>query len=161
MPELFERDYQTAEALDFKQKDAPEAIAKWQRSKKCAQDLMALLPNFKNDPKHGNAHYRANIALGLHAMREGDGKAAAAYLLAASEAPPTEEMSYGAAGSRLESRLVNAMLKYGDLDAVATYYERTAKMFESKRDERLAAAAAIHKGVMPELYQWAVAQGQI
>jgi len=161
LPEIAESDYMGAEAIDFTRNGAPDAIAKWKRSKAFAQDLLALLPTFKNDPQYGNAFYRVNVSLGLHAMREGDGRAAAAYLLEAAKAPATEEMSYGSTVSHLESRLINTMLKYGDLDVVATFYERTALLYDGRKDDRLAAAAAIRKGVMPESYQWALAQGQI
>ena len=161
LPELAERDYMAAESRDFAKRNDPDALARWQRSKRYAQDLLELLPRFKNDPNYGTAFYRANIALGLHALREGDGRTAVKYLLEASTAPRSDELAYRSSPTGLESRLVNGLLKYGDRDAVATFFDRTAQIRDVEKDKRLAAAAAIRKGIMPESFQRSLANGHV
>jgi beta-lactamase regulating signal transducer with metallopeptidase domain len=161
LPELAERDYMVAEARDFAQRNAPEALARWQRSKRYARDLLELLPRFRNDPDYGTAFYRANIALGLHALREGDGRTAVKYLTEASTAPRTEKLAYSQEPIHLEGKLVYYLLKYGEREPVAAYLERTALIMDGSRASRLKAAASIRQGVMPESFQWTYSTGRM
>ena len=161
LPELAERDYMAAEARNYTDRDALQAISRWQRSRQYAQDLLNLLPRFKDDPNSGTAFYRAYIALGLNALREGDGRLAAKYLLEASRAPRTDELAYGYTPSGLEWRLVNYLLKSGERTTVAMFLERTAAIRDIEKDQRLADAAAIRKGMMPVMFQWGIANGHL
>jgi hypothetical protein len=116
---------------------------------------LKLAAKFKNDPDYPLAVNRANLALGVLALRAGDGREAIRYLHEAANVPGDssiiEVMS-------LEYRLTDTLLKCGERDSVAAYFERTASLFPTASDRRLRDAAAIRVGRMPESYQRRMAQ---
>jgi hypothetical protein len=159
LPELADEEYMYAEMIDFEKRDAAEASAAWDRSKRYANDALALAQSHKTDPVYGTVLYRANVTLGTNALREGDRESAVRFMRDAAAAPPSEELSNP--GMSLEGRLVNYLLKAGERDSVADFLEKTAQsrskhLRPSEKDRRLKDAAAIRAGRMPMSYQYMV-----
>src|SRR2546428_2360263 len=118
--------------LDYTKHDQEGAQAAWARSKKYAQDALALAPALRDDPGYGTAIYGANIVLGTHALREGDRASAVRYMLAASKAPASPDLTTNRFG--LELRLVNYLLKAGERESVIEFLEHAAEINGSRRD---------------------------
>ena len=64
--------------------------AAWQRASGYAGEAMELAPEVRNHPDYGTAFFNANMVLGMAAIKAGDAKRAASYLLKASDAPVTD-----------------------------------------------------------------------
>jgi beta-lactamase regulating signal transducer with metallopeptidase domain len=141
----------------FKTREEREqaALSAWAQSKQFAREALELAPQFKDAPNYSSSIYRANITLGLHALREGDVKAAVRGMQAALAAPPSEQLAYDPTGG-LDSRLASYLLKCGERDSVADFFERSAQLIVRDRDQRLKDAAAVRNGQMPMSYQYMV-----
>lgn len=110
--DLADSAYMLAEHLQYTKKDERGAQASWERSKKAAQDALALAPKFRDQPNYGEVVYRASVALALHALREGDRKAAVRYMLDATNVPPSEPLAVQPSPA-LSQQLVNYMTSRG------------------------------------------------
>jgi beta-lactamase regulating signal transducer with metallopeptidase domain len=156
LPELADLNYMSAESLAYTDHDQARADAAYARSKKYAEEALALAPRFSTSPDYGAALYRGNIALGAHALREGDRKTAVRYLLEAGKAPASEEIAYG--GAALDGRLVNDLLKEGERDSIIEFLDRAAQLKVAERDRVQKDAAALRAGRMPVSYQYMMAR---
>lgn len=136
--------------------DRAASDASFARSKKYAQEALALAPKFPNDPDYGNVMYHATVTLAAHALREGDRKEAVRHMRAAVNAPASrglEAYSFG-----LDLRLVNYMLKDGERETVAEFLEGSARLRPAERERFLKDAAAIRAGKMPYSFQYMVSR---
>lgn len=156
LPELADASYMYAESVAYTDHDQARADAAYAQSKKYAEAALALAPKFTTSPDYGTAIYRGNIALGTHALREGDRKRAVRYLLDASKAPSSEEVAYY--GSSLEGRLVNYLLKAGERGSIIEFLDRAAQLKVRDSDRLQKDAAALRAGQMPLSYQYMVAR---
>jgi hypothetical protein len=152
LPGLADLAYMRAESIMASDNDRARAEASWARSKKYAEEALALARKLESDPDRGTAIYRANVALATHALREGNRKGSVRYMLQAVEAPPSEQLDttqlFG-----LEQRLVHYLLKAGERDTVVEFLERSALLRSAERERLARDAAAIRRGVMPPSYQ--------
>lgn len=155
---LADNEYLRAELAHNEKKDETAAAGAWARSKKYAQDALALAPKFRDDPQYGLAIYHANIALATHALREGDKATAVDYMLKASDAPPSD--AFLAVSSAAHLRLINYLLKYGERESVAVFLERSARLGVLEPDRMLEDAAAIRAGRMPKSFQLMMSRGE-
>jgi hypothetical protein len=155
LPGLADLAYMRGESDDFAHQEPARVKTYWDLCRRYAEDELKLAAKFKNDPDYPLAVNRANLALGVLALRAGDGREAIRYLHEAANVPGDssiiEVMS-------LEYRLTDTLLKCGERDSVAAYFERTASLFPTASDRRLRDAAAIRVGRMPESYQRRMAQ---
>lgn len=88
-------------------------------AQKYAQELMTLLPDFRNNREYGRALHDANLVLGRIAVRNGQMEDAKRYLLASGRTPGTPQMmSYGPNMS-----LANDLLAKGERQVVLDYLE--------------------------------------
>lgn len=111
-----------------------------------AQGLLALAGQSKNDAEYGNAVFYANLSLGDVALRRGEKRQAARYLLAASEAPPTDRLRHG----HIDMTLARQLVDWGEREAVAQFLERCASF--NRRGKDLAEwAAQLRQGINPDL----------
>ncbi len=156
LPELADTNYMSAEALAYTDHDQPRADAAYERSRKYAEEALALAPTFRNDAGYGTAIYRANVALGTHALREGNVKTAVRYMMEAVKAPASEEIAY--TGAPLEGRLVTYLLESGERQSVVEFLDRAAQLRARDRERLLEDAAAIREGRMPIAYQHMVSR---
>jgi beta-lactamase regulating signal transducer with metallopeptidase domain len=147
MPQLADNEYMWAEHLDYTLKDRVAAEATWARSKQYAQDTLALASMFTDHPDHREIVFRTHIALGTHALREGDRATAVHHLLAAAQAGERGEVRM--LGS-LEGRLVRYLIKAGERATIIEFMEKSAAFRPYERERLLKDAAAIRAGLMTE-----------
>ena len=81
LPGLADREYMSAGNRDFTKKDRAGADLSWARSKRYAQQTLALAERFRQHPDYGEAIYHAKIVLGALALREGDQATAVRLML--------------------------------------------------------------------------------
>ena len=153
LPGLAAREYMSAETRDFTKKDKAGADLSWARSKRYAQQTLALAERFRQHPDYGEAIYHAKIVLGALALREGDQATAVRLMLEAADAPPSPGLDarqfFG-----LDRRLVNYLLKEGERESVARFLEKSAGLRSADREQLLKDATAIRAGRMPASYQY-------
>ena len=142
------------ESADYYRHDAAAAKASWDAAKRAAEVALALAPQFKSESSYGPKIFRANCLLGLAAMRAGDRAKAVSYLTAAADAPASPEFNSNFPSGRFYY-LANYLLKYGERESVASFYEKYAKLIGSdpSHDRMAENAAAIRAGRMPADYQ--------
>ena len=143
----------SAETRDFTKKDKAGADLSWARSKRYAQQTLALAERFRQHPDYGEAIYHAKIVLGALALREGDQATAVRLMLEAADAPPSPGLDvrqfFG-----LDRRLVNYLLKEGERESVARFLEKSAGLRSAEREQLLKDATAIRAGRMPASHQY-------
>jgi hypothetical protein len=146
--------------------DKQTASQMFARSKSYAREALDLGESL-GAAQHPDLLFRAHIAYGLHALREGDREEAVEHLLEASRLPVSaafneRQIHIEDQPFALEYRLVNYLLKNGERTRVIEYLERGAqRRNDPRRGEMLKAAAAIRDGRMPEQYQRLVAAGSL
>jgi Flp pilus assembly protein TadD len=141
--------------------DLEKAAAAFERSKTFAQQALDLAPSLAGTPDYPTAVFRAHMAAGLNALREGRRGEAVDHLLEASRLPAPKEPATEPR-SLLEYRLVNYLLKDGERATIIEYLERNAPTrAPASRDNMLKAARAIRGGRMPEHYQRLLASGDL
>ena len=170
-----EVEYMNAEYSDWRARQSPDhleysgnpdedrkkAAEAFGRSQAYAREALELAPSWKNAPEYPSAVFRAHIAAGLNALRQGNRPEAVKQLLNASKVPPPAEPA-SEPRSLLEYRLVNYLLKHGERAAIIEYLERGAPGREQgQREKMLKEAAAIREGRMPEQYQRLLASGSL
>jgi beta-lactamase regulating signal transducer with metallopeptidase domain len=147
MPELADSEYMWAEHLDYTVKDRDAAEATWARSKQFAQETLALAAMFSDRGDYRTILFRTHIALGTHALREGDRSTAVQHLLAAANAGQRGEVGMLLS---LEGRLVHYLLKAGERATIIEFMEKSAAFRPYERERLLKDAAAIRAGLMTE-----------
>ena len=114
-----------------------------------ARELLELARRNPKAASYGDAIYNANIALGRSALRRGDRRTSAKYLLAAAETPGSERMRclepYG-----VTMALPRSLIDWGEREAVAQFLERAARLSE-KGPQFKQWAAEIRRGLNPDL----------
>src|SRR5215813_475621 len=111
-----------------------------------ARELLALAARNTNDPEYGNAVFFANLSLGHVMLRRGEKREAAGYLLAASDAPPTDYLRY----RDIDMTLARQLVDWGEREAVAQFLDRCAQ-FNYRGKDLAEWAAQIRKGINPDL----------
>jgi hypothetical protein len=159
LPYLAENAYIRGEMLDYYRHDRAAAGKDWELAQRYAREALRLAPGFGSDTTYDDCFYKANMTLGMVAMRvDGDKKAARKYLLAASTAHTTENSA-----APFIFKLPVLLLKYGGPDerkAVIEFLERYGKSLHRKDLDLLLAAKQLRQGVMPIWYQYQPAQLQ-
>jgi Zn-dependent protease with chaperone function len=111
-----------------------------------ARELLDLAAHNQNDPLYGEAVFEANMVMGKAALRRGDRKTSARYLLAAAETPGSERIRRG----DFEMNLPRALVDWGERRAVADFFRRMApKTARTKQFQDW--AADLSKGINPDL----------
>ena len=128
------------------------AKAAWNRATAYANDAIAIAPRHPDHARAGSAQFDAHMCLGTIALWNGDVKTAVAHLQAAPGAPPSEELKYGVS-SQGSHRLVKYLLKAGEHEAVAQFYDRMAKVDLVEGKYYAESAQSIRAGRMPSWYQ--------
>lgn len=97
-----------------------------EEARKDAQELMSVLPRFKDNWNYGNAIQDSNLVLGRIALREGRLDEAKRYLIEAGKSPGSPQMdSFGPNMS-----LAKDLLEKGERDVVLRYFELCRKFWE-------------------------------
>ena len=153
LPQLAEEAFFAAENAEYYKKDMAGFEASLQRARRLAEEALALAGKFTGDPKSGAVVYRANVILGVVAIRRGDRAGAVRHMRLAVETPGSPEVA-GHAQSLLRHKLVNYLLKVGERESVADFLDRAAAFELYERDRALNDAKAIRDGRMPMSYQY-------
>jgi hypothetical protein len=148
LPELASTAYMMGEWYDYT-KDQAKAKESWDRARKYAQDMLQLAPGLQDHGEYGTAIYMGNLVLGALTFREGNRQAAVSYMMAASQAPPSEDLELHVF---FHTKLTAYLLKYGERDSVIEFLERVAKVSVASKSELLEAADQIRKGIQPVWY---------
>lgn len=85
-----------------------------------ASELLSMAELYKDDWNYGNAIHKANSALGMIALRNGDKAAARRHLLASAETKGSPQMN--TFGPNMQ--FADAMLHAGENEAVLVYFAR-------------------------------------
>jgi hypothetical protein len=104
------------------------AAGKVADAQKYAQELMTLLPSFRQDQEYGNAAHDANLTLGRIAVREGRMDDAKRHLIESVRTPSGRQMDYGPNLS-----LANDLLEKGERQAVLDYFALCKKFWNYGR----------------------------
>ena len=136
--------------------DAAAEKAAWQQAGKYAQEALDISSQALSHPDYGTAFFNANMILGTAAIKAGDAKSAAQYLLKAADAPATDALKYPIVNARpwamnwhYPAFLVSGLLKAGERDAVLAFLKRYSKIVVSNRDRCLEDIALIKQGKQP------------
>jgi tetratricopeptide (TPR) repeat protein len=150
---LISDQFYVGENLYYNKNDKPGARAAWQRLSIYANDALTIGPRHPDHPGAGQAMFIAHEFLGTVAVWDGDVRTALAHLDAAPGVPVSAPMKY--AGGSTSNRLVRNLLRVGEYEAVARYYDRMAQIDIADRRSLTESAQAIRAGRMPEWYQMA------
>ena len=135
--------------------DPGKAKAERAEAKKECEQVLELAKSHSGDPAYSGAVMTAHQVLSALAIREGDNERAIAHLMESVKVPPSDHLRYG--DPFAWSRPVNYLLKQGERERVAQFFDALAPLVGTQRRERLVAdAKAIREGRMPESYQHAV-----
>jgi hypothetical protein len=120
-----------------------------------ARELLDITRRIPNDLHRSYAVFQANIMLGKVALRKGDKRESARFLLAAAGVPESEELRR----SPMLLNLPRTLIDWGERDAAAQFLERIApKTLRTKEFQDW--AAQIRKGVNPDMRPIMVGCGQ-
>jgi hypothetical protein len=120
-----------------------------------ARELLELAQRAPGAAQNGYAVFEGKIMLGKVALRQGHKREAARYLLAAADAPASEELRY----SVILMNLPRTLIDWGERDAAAQFLERIAsKTIRAKEFQGW--AAQIRKGENPDMSPIMVGCGQ-
>jgi len=121
-------------------------MGKTEDARKYAQELMALLPNFKGNWNYGNAVQDANLVLGRLALREGHIDEAKRYLIAAGNSPGSPQMdSFGPNMS-----LAKDLLEKGERESVLEYFELCRKFWKMDNGQLNGWSQEVKAGKVPD-----------
>jgi len=143
--------YNLGEHDEYYRHDPPAAKADWERAAQYARESLQMAPKFRANPDYGTAIFKANMTLGMVAMRNGKQKDAVRYMLDASRAPTSEELAYNM--QFFTFKLPEVLLKYGERDSVIEFLERFAKVNISQKTYLLESANLIRNGKKPLWYR--------
>jgi tetratricopeptide (TPR) repeat protein len=101
------------------------AAGKIDDAQKYAEQLMALLPNFRQNRDYGGAMCDANLVLGRVAVRKGNLDDAKRYLIASAQSPVTPDL----ANNGPNMGLAKDLLEKGEKQAVLDYFELCRKLW--------------------------------
>jgi hypothetical protein len=112
-------------------------------ARKYAQELLDLLPGFRQDGEYGNAVHEANLTLGRIAVREGRIEDAKRYLIESVRTPGARQMDYGPSMS-----LAKDLLDKGERQAVLEYFALCKKFWNNGRLEEW--SRQVKEGKIPD-----------
>jgi len=104
------------------------AAGKVEEARNYAQELLTLLPGFRQNQEYGNAVHDANLTLGRIAVREGRLEDAKRHLIESVRTPGARQMDYGPNMS-----LAKDLLEKGEQQAVLNYFALCKKFWNYGR----------------------------
>lgn len=123
----------------------------WARARVYANDALSLAAKRPSDPAASAAVYRAHLVLGILAARASNRGEAVTQMLAASQAPASEELAYGPDPySRL---LVAYLLDAGERETVIEFLYRAGNLRTDQKATMTADIDAISAGRLPATYR--------
>ena len=121
-------------------------VGKTEEARKYAEELLALLPKFKNNWNYGNAVQDANLVLGRIAVQEGRIDEAKQFLIKAGKSPGSPQMnSFGPNMS-----LAKDLLEKGEKDVVLDYFNLCGEFWESHSEQLDKWSEQVKDGSIPD-----------
>ena len=112
-----------------------------------ANELLLTAPQHREDWNYGNAVHDGNMVLGLLAVRQGNIRTAAQYLLDAGATPGSPQLnSFGP-----DMSLAKALLEKGERDTVLEYFSRCRKFWKMGEQNLDAWSETVRSGGIPNL----------
>jgi beta-lactamase regulating signal transducer with metallopeptidase domain len=147
-------EHQTGRADYFEYQKHNSGMAKqyWSNAGRYAQEALDLAGSQRENADYGTAVFSANMTLGVVAIHDGKRDDAARRLLAAGEAPSTEELAYSHQFGTYH--LPSWLLKEGVREPVIRFLERFAQTDVAERKYLLDSAAQLRAGTKPSWYQY-------
>ena len=131
-------------SFDVSQRDF--ALREWEKSRKYAEDLVRLAPEFSSDPQYGAALLNGNLMLAFVATEHGETRSALKYLREATEAPATPGMGFIAGPWQT---ICKRLVERGKKSAVMDFLDRIAQKVPVEKTRMLAIAAQLRDGQKP------------
>ena len=114
-------------------------------AKKYADELLGTAQFYPNDWNYGNAVHDGNMVLGLIAVKNGDPKSGAEFLLKAGNTPGSPQIdTFGP-----NMTLANILIEKGETEAVLEYFELCKKFWKMEGGRLDSWAASIRGGGKP------------
>ena len=131
-----------------------EASLSLRLSRDWAQQALTLADEHRGSPVYPDVFFYSHIVLGITALRDGDHATARRHLLYAPTGPvsSTPDAMLPTLGSALEQRFIVWLLKDGERERVATYFERLATTRPDARARLQRAAKDLRDGYQPRDY---------
>ncbi len=121
-------------------------VGKTNDAQKYAEELLALLPQYKNDWNYGNAVQDANLVLGRIAVANGQLDEGKRLLLEAGKSPGSPQMdTFGPNMS-----LAKDLLEQGETEVVLEYFDLCRKFWEMHGGKLDAWSSTVKQGGVPE-----------
>ena len=111
-----------------------------------ARALIKIIPHFAGHPRYGDAIFLAHQALGKIALQRNDEKTALAELLASTNTPGSDRLTYGP----VPMDLARALVDRGHRKAVAHFLDRCSH-FNLEKDKLVDWGILLRKGINPDL----------
>jgi predicted Zn-dependent protease len=111
-----------------------------------ARELIKIIPHFAGHPRYGDAIFLAHQTLGKIALRRNDTKTAVAELLASTNTPGSDRLTYGL----IPMDLARSLVDLGHRKAVAHFLDRCSH-FHAEKDKLIDWGIQIRKGFNPDL----------
>ncbi len=147
-----EGQYWSANNKEYEDRRPAAAKTDWNEANRAAQEALDLAAKYPKNPDYGAAFYSAHMTLGLVAMHDGDHKLAVKHLLAAAEAPSTEELAYSHQTGTY--RLPAWLLKDGVREPVIQFLDRFSQTDLGEQKQLRDAAAQLRAGEKPIWYRY-------
>ena len=126
-------------------------LGKTDEARKYAEELLALLPKFRDNWNYGNAVQDANLVLGRIAVQEGRLDDAKQFLIKAGKSPGSPQMnSFGPNMS-----LAKDLLEKGEKDVVLDYFKLCRKFWESHSEQLDKWSEQVKDGSIPDFGAYA------
>jgi beta-lactamase regulating signal transducer with metallopeptidase domain len=154
LPLLAPRTYIAAENAEYYRKDQAAYEENLARARELSEELLRLADRASSG--QGPARYAAHLTLGLVVLREGNRRAAVSHLQAASASLSGDDRVTGLV-SMAQQRLTNYLLKAGERETVADFFETVSNHAGPLAQSFTESARAIREGRMPSSYQHAMA----
>lgn len=121
-------------------------VGKTNDAQKYAEELLSILPKYKNNWNYGNAVQNSNLVLGRIAVANGQIDKAKKLLLEAGRSPGSPQMN--TFGPNMS--LANDLLKQGEKDVVLKYFELCRKFWESHDGKLDEWTSTVKNGSIPD-----------
>ena len=111
-----------------------------------ARELIKVIPHFAGHPRYGDAIFLAHQTLGKITLRRNDAKTAVTELLASTNTPGSDRLTYGL----IPMDLARSLVDLGHRKAVAHFLDRCSH-FHAEKDKLIDWGIQIRKGFNPDL----------
>ena len=140
---------------EYAKKDPATAKQERAEAKKEAEQVLEIAKAHSGNPAYSAAVMMAHQVLSALATRESDNERAIHHLMESVKVPPSDQLRYS--DPFAWNRPVNYLLKQGERERIAQFFESMAPLVGSRRRETLLAdAKAIRQGRMPSGFQRAM-----